>query len=161
MIFGSLFSLKQFEIGSLKAKLENMNQPKQMSIYIFMKLNMERNLYFQFWNGTIALPVLHDKCSSSFHIPWTKHSSSFQDWKHGRRKGTFSQHLLSKPTSNLVCLLLSVYIWNSLSSSSTCSYRSNLFSTHFYPLREEKKLLFLVLLQPADTNKFIFHCYYL
>lgn len=116
---GSLFSLKQFEIESSKAKLDNMNQPKHKSIYIFMRCNIGRNLYFQLWNGTIELPGL---CTS-----WTRHSLSFQDWKHGRRKVPFSWLLLSIPTSNLGCLLLSLYNWNILSSSNRCSYRSNQF----------------------------------
>lgn len=151
MTFGFPLQFEAVWNRSLKAKLDNMNQPKHKSIYIFMRHNMGRNLYFQLWNGTIELPVLHNKCSTGFCTSWTRHSLSFQDCKHGRRKVPFSWLLLSKPTSNLGCLLLSLYNWNSLSSSSRCSYRSNLFLLIF-TLTEKKLFLLLLILQPAATN---------
>lgn len=144
---GSLFSLKQFEIGSSKAKLDNMNQPKHKSIYIFMRCNIGRNLYFQLWNGTIELPGL---CTS-----WTRHSLSFQDWKHGRRKVPFSWLLLSIPTSNLGCLLLSLYNWNILSSSNRCSYRSNQFLLIF-TLTEKKLFFFLVVASTTSSYQLMY-----
>lgn len=140
---GSLFSLKQFEIGSSKAKLDNMNQPKHKSIYIFMRCNIGRNLYFQLWNGAIELPV-YAPPGPGIHFP-------FRTGSMGGGKSPFHDFYFPYPPAIWV-----VYFYHCITETASAPQTGALTGqTNFYlflPSQRKNFFFWLLLLQPAATN---------